>query len=386
MSCNSSTCMPSLASLHDEGSEVVGSDVQNDDDSSLSQASEAPDADASSYSNSDERKRLMLFQGRYVVRDDAAALAPGKAPAKAASTLQTQMLGSAQANKAPIAKAASTLRKQMLGSAQASKAKAAVLADTSTKVDPGSDSSAPRSCKTSMPTPSSKARVAKAASLADTSTTVDPGSDSSAPRSSKTSMPTSSFKVPCTMCGDRTSQGRRNGRPRISECKICNGAADFPSLGVAGQRSVVPQAQVSVNQFDERQRRQVAQTVAAEAEKTLKRDIQNKADESRAAATAAAKENQFKCHYCQEKGHWLRDCPKKTADVKQAARQRAQEARDRAERERQREEEARQRPQASQATGYGHPVRLRWSASESTFRRSPLSGCPRSCRICYPTG
>merc|ERR1712127_603356 len=331
MSCNSSTCMPSLASLHDEGSEVVGSDVQNDDDSSLSQASEAPDADASSYSNSDERKRLMLFQGRYVVRDDAAAPAPGKAPAKAASTLQTQMLGSAQANKA----------------------KAAVLADTSTKVDPGSDSSAPRSSKTSMPTPS--------------------------------------FKVPCTMCGNRTSQGRRNVRPRISECKICNGAADFPSLGVAGQRSVVPLAQVSVNQFDERQRRQVAQTVAAEAEKTLKRDIQNKADESRAAATAAAKENQFKCHYCQEKGHWLRDCPKKTADVKQAARQRAQEARDRAERERQREEEARQRPQASQATGYGRQFGnssqfSMSSAYQSTYRRSPLSGCPRSCRICYPTG
>jgi len=101
----------------------------------------------------------------------------------------------------------------------------------------------------------------------------------------------------------------------------------------------VPQAQVSVNQFDERQRRQVAQTVAAEAEKTLKRDIQNKAVESRAAATAAAKENQFKCHYCQEKGHWLRDCPKKTADVKQAARQRAQ--------------QARQASQASQANGYG---------------------------------
>merc|ERR1712127_383986 len=286
MSCNSSTCMPSLASLHDEGSEVVGSDVQNDDDSSLSQASEAPDADANSYSNSDERKRLMLFQGRYVVRDDAAAPAPGKAPiAKAASTLQTQMLGSAQASKAPIAKAAGTLRTQMLGSAQASKAKAAVLADTSTKVDPGSDSSTPRSSKTSMPTPSSKAPVAKAASLADTSTTVDPGSDSSAPRSSKTSMPTSSFKGFCTICGE-------NGH-RISECKrnSSNGTADFPSLGVAGQRSVVPQAQVSVNQFDERQRRQVAQTVAAEAEKTLRRDIQNKAVESRAAATAAAKES-----------------------------------------------------------------------------------------------
>merc|ERR1711865_37593 len=217
---------------------------------------------------------------------------------------------------------------------------------------------------------SAQASKAKAALLADTSTNMDPGSDSSAPRSSKTSMPTSSSKGFCTICGEYGH--------RISECKgnSSNGAADFPSLGIAGKRAVVPQAQVSVNQFDERQRRQVAQKAAAVAQESLKRDIQNKAAESRAAATAAAKENQFKCYYCQEKGHWLRDCPKKTADVKQAARQRAQ---------------ARQGPQASQANGYGRQFGSSSqfsmsSAYQSTYRSSPLSGCPRSCRICYPTG
>jgi len=292
MSCNSSTGMPSSASVHDEGSEVVGSEVQNDD-SSLSQTSEAPNAQVASLA-------------------DASTNADSEKDSSA-STLRMQMLGSAQARKAPIA---------------------------------------------------------KAALLADTSTNMDPGSDSSAPRSSKTSMPTSSSKGFCTICGEYGH--------RISECKgnSSNGAADFPSLGIAGKRSVVPQAQVSVNQFDERQRRQVAQKAAAVAQESLKRDIQNKAAESRAAATAAAKENQFKCYYCQEKGHWLRDCPKKTADVKQAARQRAQ---------------ARQGPQASQANGYGRQFGSSSqfsmsSAYQSTYRSSPLSGCPRSCRICYPTG
>jgi len=291
MSCNSSTGMPSSASVHDEGSEVVGSEVQNDD-SSLSQTSEAPNAQVASLA-------------------DASTNADSEKDSSA-----------------------STLRMQMLGSAQASK------------------------------------HLAKAALLADTSTNMDPGSDSSAPRSSKTSMPTSSSKGFCTICGEYGH--------RISECKgnSSNGAADFPSLGIAGKRSVVPQAQVSVNQFDERQRRQVAQKAAAVAQESLKRDIQNKAAESRAAATAAAKENQFKCYYCQEKGHWLRDCPKKTADVKQAARQRAQ---------------ARQGPQASQANGYGRQFGSSSqfsmsSAYQSTYRISPLSGCPRSCRICYPTG
>jgi len=238
----------------------------------------------------------------------------------------------------------------------------------------------------------SEAPTFQVASIADAQTSMDPGNDSTAtPRSSQTSVPVASFDGFCTLCGEYGH--------RTIECKASSSKdnANFPALGAAGKRPVVPQAQVSVNQLDERERRQAARKASAEAQERVEKDRQNKVAEARAKVV---RDRQIQCHYCLGKGHRLRDCPKKTADMQESARQRAQEAQDRAEKERQRQEEARQkqedarqRQEASQATGYGRQFgRYQSSYANGGYGRqfgmssAYQSSCPRSCRICYPRG
>jgi len=209
-----------------------------------------------------------------------------------------------------------------------------------------------------------EASILQVATVADGCTSVDAGNDSSAtPRSSQTVVSTSSFDGFCTVCGEYGH--------KISECKVDSSTyiADFPALGVAGKSSVVPQAQVSINGFDERKRRQVAQKEAAEAQKRAEKDRQNKVAEAQASIV---RDRHIQCHYCLGKGHRLRDCPKKIVDMQESARQRAQEVQDRVERQRQQQEEdrqkkeeARQKQKASQARGYGRQFGR--SSDQSTY-------------------
>jgi hypothetical protein len=122
----------------------------------------------------------------------------------------------------------------------------------------------------------SEAPTSQVASLVGVCANVDPEKDSNdlsaAPCSSQTS---AGF---CSICGEYGH--------KISECKADSSkdVADFPALGVAGKRRVVPQAQVSVNQLDERERRQAARKEAVEAQERVERDRRNKAAEAQERA------------------------------------------------------------------------------------------------------
>lgn len=170
------------------------------------------------------------------------------------------------------------------------------------------------------------------ASFVDVCSIVDKGNDSSAPQCSdeKDDVPTHSFEGLCSICG---KYGHNN-----SECKAdsSKGVADFPALGVAGKRPLVPWGFKTYPQAAEAQKRaeRDRRNKAAEAPKRAERDRRNKAEaqerdawlrcmtragaDAAAALAARARKAQMQCQYCQEKGHHIRDCLKKTADVQEA--------------------------------------------------------------------
>jgi len=210
----------------------------------------------------------------------------------------------------------------------------------------------------------SLASTSQVESNLDVRIAADPNDDSSTtPRGSQDMVPDNGFE------GHRGSESR-------AESGVVD-VADFPPLGLAGNRPIVPQAKHTViaagteealaYSVDVRERRRAARKEAGDAQDKARQIQETAQQRARQAANLVRRAPVTQATPLQ------RAAQSASTQLVQQPRAQTQDSR-----------------LAARTVGYGRQFGADQSMSSayqsSYVRGQPLIGCPRSCRICYPQG